>query len=122
MDKHLIALDMDGTILNSDSKLTDFTKETLKKVQDLGHLVVISTGRPYHASVDYYHAIGLTGPIITDNGGNIREPLNPDFQTVIDGIPVKIHHEIFNYSKPFIESAFYSFGDFVYSYNLWIGL
>lgn len=31
MTKKVIAVDLDGTLLNSDSKLSEFTKETIKK-------------------------------------------------------------------------------------------
>lgn len=33
MTKKIIAVDLDGTLLNSESKLSDFTKETIKKFQ-----------------------------------------------------------------------------------------
>ena len=32
MDQHLIALDMDGTTLNNQSKLTDHTVSTLRRL------------------------------------------------------------------------------------------
>ena len=32
MTKKIIAVDLDGTLLNSDSKISDFTKETIKKI------------------------------------------------------------------------------------------
>lgn len=32
MTKKVIAVDLDGTLLNSDSKLSEFTKETIKKI------------------------------------------------------------------------------------------
>ena len=44
MDQHLIALDMDGTTLNNQSKLTDHTVSTLRRLANDGHLVVIVTG------------------------------------------------------------------------------
>ena len=37
MHKKMIALDLDGTLLNSESKLSDFTIETIKKISALGH-------------------------------------------------------------------------------------
>ena len=47
MHKKMIALDLDGTLLNSESKLSDFTIETIKKISALGHKVIITTGRAY---------------------------------------------------------------------------
>ena len=46
MTKKIIAVDLDGTLLNSDSQISDFTKETIKKVTEKGHQVIITTGRP----------------------------------------------------------------------------
>ena len=40
MTKKIIAVDLDGTLLNSESKLSDFTKETIKKISEKGHHVV----------------------------------------------------------------------------------
>lgn len=117
MERHLIALDLDGTLLNSASELSNETKSVIKEVIKQGHLVCIATGRPYHSSIQYYEELGLTSPIITDNGGNIREPLNPEFQVVVDGIPTEVAHNLFKFSKDHIESAFYSYGDYVYAYK-----
>ena len=50
MTKKIIAVDLDGTLLNSDSQISDFTKETIKKVTEKGHQVIITTGRPYRMS------------------------------------------------------------------------
>ena len=47
MAHKIIAVDLDGTLLNSQSQLSDFTKETIKKVAQKGHKVIITTGRPY---------------------------------------------------------------------------
>lgn len=117
MEKYLIAIDLDGTLLNSNSEVPEKNKEVLNKLVELGHMVVLATGRPYHATIDIYNHIGLKTPLITDNGGNIREPKNPNFQIVTDGIPVQVSHDIFNYTKPHLVSAFYSFGDHVYAYQ-----
>ncbi len=117
MEKHLIAIDLDGTLLDSNSKISEENINTIKKVSELGHMVVLATGRPYHATIDYYYELKLDTPVITDNGGNIREPLNNNFQTVVDGIPVSVSHEIFKFTKDHLESAFYSYGKYVYAYN-----
>ncbi|VOT54460.1 hydrolase [Streptococcus pneumoniae] len=34
MTKKIIAVDLDGTLLNSDSQISDFTKKTIKKVAE----------------------------------------------------------------------------------------
>lgn len=42
----LIALDMDGTLFNSDKKITDYTKQTLAKARANGVKIVLASGRP----------------------------------------------------------------------------
>ena len=45
----LIALDLDGTLLTTDKKLTDYSKEVLAKAIAQGCEVVVSSGRPISA-------------------------------------------------------------------------
>lgn len=68
MDQKLIALDLDGTTLNSESQLSSKTKEVLQKAQDAGHIVALVTGRPNRNSVNYYDELGLKTPMINFNG------------------------------------------------------
>ena len=46
MKYKLIALDLDGTLKNSENKITDKTRETLIKAQQLGATIVLASGRP----------------------------------------------------------------------------
>jgi len=45
MKKKLIFFDIDGTLLDHDKKIPESTKETVYKLKEKGHHVVISTGR-----------------------------------------------------------------------------
>ena len=42
----LVAIDLDGTMLNSYGIVTDYTKEIIQKVQEKGVEVIIASGRP----------------------------------------------------------------------------
>ena len=68
MKQHLIAIDLDGTTLNNQSKLTPTTIKTLQTLSRQGHLVSIVTGRPYLISGHLYDQIGLKTPMINFNG------------------------------------------------------
>lgn len=46
MKYKLIALDLDGTLKNSENKITPKTKKALIKVQELGMKIVLASGRP----------------------------------------------------------------------------
>ena len=74
MHKKMIALDLDGTLLNSESKLSDFTIETIKKISAFGHKVIITTGRPYRMAHTYYKQLELDTPMINFNGSLTHLP------------------------------------------------
>ena len=46
MKYKLIALDLDGTLKNSNNEITEKTKNALIKVQELGVKIVLASGRP----------------------------------------------------------------------------
>ena len=46
MKYKLIALDLDGTLKNSENKITDEPRKTLIKAQQLGATIVLASGRP----------------------------------------------------------------------------
>ncbi|MGT2933888.1 Cof-type HAD-IIB family hydrolase [Streptococcus catagoni] len=74
MNKKIIALDLDGTLLHHDNTISDYSKKVIKKVQEKGHYVLISTGRPYRMALDYYMQLELKTPIITFNGSLTHMP------------------------------------------------
>lgn len=43
MKKYLIVLDLDDTLLRRDKTISDYTKSVLKRCQELGNKIVIST-------------------------------------------------------------------------------
>ena len=45
MEKYIIAVDMDGTLLNSVNKISERTRNVLQRLIDDGHYVVPATGR-----------------------------------------------------------------------------
>ncbi|MCH4886469.1 HAD family phosphatase [Acidaminobacter sp. JC074] len=66
----LLALDIDGTLLNSQGQVDPSTIEVIEKIKD--HvLVTISTGRPIQGVYRYIDLLGLKSPIITYNGAMI---------------------------------------------------
>lgn len=79
MHQHLIAIDLDGTTLNNQSKLSQFTIETLQKLDNLGHLVMIVTGRPYRNSIDIYNEMNINSPMVNFNGALCHHPRKPQW-------------------------------------------
>ena len=79
--QHLIALDLDGTLLTDNKIISTRTKHTIAKAKEQGHIVVISTGRPFRASYDYYKELGLNTPIVNFNGAYVHHPLDSKWGT-----------------------------------------
>ncbi|MFD0897436.1 Cof-type HAD-IIB family hydrolase [Loigolactobacillus binensis] len=74
MSTKLIALDLDGTTLNSTSQLSEKTRNVLRTASQRGHKIVITTGRPDNISTNFYDQLNLTTPMINFNGGLIHIP------------------------------------------------
>src|SRR5699024_4832046 len=68
MHKHLICLDLDGTLLTHEKKISPYTKKVLMHLKEMGHEIMISTGRPYRASEPYYRELEMSTPVVNFNG------------------------------------------------------
>ncbi len=71
MGYKLIALDMDGTLLNSKGEISERTLEAIHKAQDKGVLVTACTGRPLQGVDKYNDLLQIDGPVIIYNGAMI---------------------------------------------------
>ncbi|MGG3469800.1 Cof-type HAD-IIB family hydrolase [Neobacillus pocheonensis] len=100
-EKHLIALDLDGTLLKDDKTISETTKETLKKAREEGHIVMIATGRPYRSSEMYYHELELDTPIVNFNGAFMHHPRNPNWGFYHEPLDVKVAKEIVEACRSF---------------------
>lgn len=71
MDKEikLVALDMDGTLLNDDMEISAENEAAIKQALKEGVHVVLATGRTMSMVEDYAKQLGLTSYLITVNGG-----------------------------------------------------
>ncbi|UAC49059.1 Cof-type HAD-IIB family hydrolase [Bacillus aquiflavi] len=75
-EKFLIALDLDGTLLKDDKTISEKTKQVIQKAKAAGHIVMISTGRPFRSSEIYYRELELNTPIVNFNGAFVHHPLD----------------------------------------------
>ncbi len=68
----LIAVDLDGTLLNSSGRLSEGNAEALRNAAERGHLVVPATARWYQAACQPFNRIGLTVPAVAAAGADVR--------------------------------------------------
>jgi len=114
MNKKLIAIDLDGTLLKNWDTITEETVQYLKTLKDQGHILVIATGRPYRSSIDYYDAIGLDTPLINYNGGLVTSKKDPAFKDYSLFIEKDHILDIFQTNQEHIENAFCEIKDDIY--------
>lgn len=69
----MIAFDLDGTLLTTDKKITEYTREVLDQAIQKGIEVVPSTGRPLKGvPQEFFHYKGIRY-IVTSNGARVVE-------------------------------------------------
>lgn len=68
----LLALDLDGTTLNSQGKVPDANRRAIAAAEDAGVLVTIATGRRFRDARPVGLDLGLNAPMITHNGALVK--------------------------------------------------
>ncbi len=70
----VLILDLDGTLTNSEKKITPKTKEAIMDIQKMGHKVMLASGRPTQGIIPCAKELELErygGYILAFNGGKI---------------------------------------------------
>ena len=92
MTPHLLALDIDGTIVDYDDKLSDRVRGVVRACRAQGHHIVISTGRSLSGALDVANRLGLTEGFVVVSNGAVIASLNPDTDNGYE----LVHVETFN--------------------------
>ena len=72
----LIAIDLDGTLLNSYGTISEKNKDVIKKAQDLGTEIVIASGRPISSAKTFANEAGANKYLICGNGSVLYDIQN----------------------------------------------
>ena len=92
--------DLDGTLLNENHQINDFTIETVKKVVEKGIKFYIATGRSYFGAKEIMDKINLKIPLITSNGARIMD--SDGNEIYINNIEKKYLDEIYKVDYKFV--------------------
>lgn len=81
----VIALDIDGTLLRTDHRISTTTKSFLQSLTPAGYQVILVTGRHHQMALPVYRELALATPLICANGAYTY-----DFskQCIVDGQPL----------------------------------
>lgn len=77
----LIVFDLDGTLLNKSSKISPYTRETLRRLNERGIAYTVATGRALHGAIDILEGHGFLLPQIYKNGVMIWNPEIESYST-----------------------------------------
>lgn len=99
---YLIAVDMDGTLLNSKKKIGIKTLFYLRKLVKQGHKVVLASGRPVRALQSYYAQLKLNTPMICYNGSFVFSPTDKNFKTIDNRFTIPMVLDIYKTLKKYI--------------------
>ena len=72
----LIAIDLDGTLLNSYGTISEKNKEAIKKAQNMGSEVVVSSGRTIQSAKSFANEVGANNYLICGNGSMLYDVQN----------------------------------------------
>ena len=68
----LLAIDIDGTLVNSQNELTDATRDAILRAQRAGIDIVLATGRRYSRALPLVEPLELNVPLVTASGALIK--------------------------------------------------
>jgi HAD-superfamily hydrolase, subfamily IIB len=106
-EKKLIAIDLDGTLITDNKKIRLETKLYLRKLERLGNLVCITTGRPERTTIRFYNKLKLHSPLLSYNGNYIEIPNDPSFKPIANTLNQNDIRKIYKHlANKYIESAF----------------
>ena len=93
----LLALDLDGTILDMRLRMDPADVAALQRIKDGGVTVIVTTGRPFPGALPWAQKLGLEGPIICYQGAQIR---TPDGEVLLDhGVPHDLAMEVVRFAR-----------------------
>lgn len=75
MSLKMIAMDMDGTLLDGKKNVAPEDCAAVKKAIAAGFYVTLATGRMYRSAQPYAKKLGITHPLVTYNGALIKDPV-----------------------------------------------
>ena len=91
INKYLVAIDLDGTLLRSDKTISDKSIKFLQDFEKQGNFVVISSGRAPRSILKYQELLHLKSPFIAYNGAYAHSLYDESFK-----LDFKIEYSFFH--------------------------
>lgn len=95
----MIAIDLDGTLLNSQKRISDADIEALQAAYDQGVEIIPVTGRNYSFALPVAQMLPFDVPLVTTNGAVIRSRSGETFLRTL--LPIEIASHILEVTPEF---------------------
>ena len=70
----VIISDLDGTLLNTDHTISDYTKSVFQELHKQNYLIIVATGRHHIDAMAVIDTLGIPVYLVTSNGARIHSP------------------------------------------------
>jgi len=87
----LLALDLDGTLMGDDLRISAPVKGAVAAAQERGVVVTLATGRMFDVALPFARELNITAPMICYQGGVIQaaDAAEPLYRAEMDPVPLR---------------------------------
>ena len=75
----VVALDLDGTLLNNDHLLSEESKKVIRKLGEQKLDFILASGRPFRSMLPFAEELRIRLPLITTNGALVKSVTGNDY-------------------------------------------
>ena len=86
--------DLDGTLLNGKHKISEYTKNVIKKNNRQGVKFIIATGRHHTDALCFKNQLGADSYLVSANGSKVHD--NENHEIIVHNIPKDFTEKLLN--------------------------
>jgi Cof subfamily protein (haloacid dehalogenase superfamily) len=91
-----VVSDLDGTLLGPDHKVSEYTKNAIKKITDKGIKFFIATGRHHEDVIEVKKSFNSKSSMISNNGARVHDEENNEI--IAHDLPIELSDELLGYN------------------------
>jgi len=110
VNNKIFVSDLDGTLLNNDGHLSNYSKKVLNDLLDQGLLFTVASARSVHTIREVMKGVRLSLPVISLNGGYISD-INKNEHLLVNDIDVKVKSKILSIINEYDLGVFISISE-----------
>ncbi|MGM8361362.1 Cof-type HAD-IIB family hydrolase [Flavobacterium sp. ARAG 55.4] len=99
MKYKMLVLDMDDTLLNDDHEISVENRTMLEKAKEKGVKIILASGRPTAAMIEYAKDLGLMDSYMISFNGGVITDLTRNEVIFEQNLTVEQIHALYNYSQ-----------------------